>query len=919
MLRSKGVVILIILVSALFLFLSIVGNNCDNSIYSSEDISETDSFPMKLNHPSWYTDEDFDNMTAPICDMSGNTLDASDDDWPTYDAIFTYFYNNQKHFAFISMAWDGQDLYFYISINDPNNLETDTGFMFAIFIQFPDLSTDDFYIEVTDFENGIYNTGGISSDEITYDKDTGNPRIECEYDLSPSIVAGTDLGICFYYHDYESDIIDTFPMYYDGGTEPDQSYGTEWAQLHLLDDTESPQVALQEPTTEGNYNYTYDTREIEWTASDNYAIDHFDILNNNSLLQAGLSSGIRSYNIPDLGEGVHNITVIVYDTRDNWDTSYFWLVVDKTSPIMDIISPVNLFNCTSQYEWLNWSVSDSLTWVDSIFVFDNETNVSGQLSGDVTSFELSLSQGLHNITIVAYDVVGNMDTDTIWIRRDGITPNIEFLTPVEFAYLDSSEVTVSWIVNDSNPSSDIYRTLVYLDELLNKSKLGIISEVDWLLFEGEHNVTIVVEDYAGNIESSTIMFYVDLSNPDIQIIKPSADIYLSNSSYSFIIEWTASDNVAIDYFELWIGSTSYIFESDVRMYEPATITSTTAYTLKIFDKAGHVDSDGFVVYFDSSGDTSPPLLSIENPVNETYCNSDVLLSWVASDAECEIRYVNISLDGTLIHSTTESSGSYTLEFEEEGVHNLFVITCNDIGLTKNRSIVIFYDITPPTITIQSPNNNQILINSNFLVTWIGDDEGIIGSIDYYEIFLGSLSLRQTESNTYAFSDISDGEYSIRVIIHDKAGNIAEDSVTIWVDVGTPTLSLVNPANSFTHKKSDGNLIRISCLAQDSASVSSVVLYLTGIDNEYSKTLNFSFNPSTGHWEVTWDITEVEYGLYYLNVTVHDLAGHSNSIIITSELVPPTPLEILKANAFFFTVIGGSVTVIGFIFKRTRKE
>ncbi len=101
------------------------------------------------------------------------------------------------------------------------------------------------------------------------------------------------------------------------------------------------------------------------------------------------------------------------------------------------------------------------------------------------------------------------------------------------------------------------------------------------------------------------------------------------------------------------------------------------------------------------------------------------------------------------------------------------------------------DIIPPTVSISSPGDGQIIESDSVSVTWTGGDSE--SGLDHYEISIdGSAPLDVGNVTQHTFSGLADGHHTVSVTAFDRAGNTAEDNVSFIIDTYPPVLSITSP-------------------------------------------------------------------------------------------------------------------------------
>ncbi|MCK4642985.1 gliding motility-associated C-terminal domain-containing protein [bacterium] len=186
-------------------------------------------------------------------------------------------------------------------------------------------------------------------------------------------------------------------------------------------------------------------------------------------------------------------------------------------------------------------------------------------------------------------------------------------------------------------------------------------------------------------------------------------------------------------------------------------------------------------------DHSPPIV-YRNIEDYGYYNYDVT-------PEVEIaEYIDLSDLLITLDGNPYVLGTPVLE---EGHHEIIVNVTDIYGNQANESINFIIDKTNPVAEITSPTEDD-LIGIKYLIAGSASDV----NISYYELFYKDISLSggftsiirvvETEicEGTLAVGDNSslNGEYIIKLVVCDKAGNITEDFVNVNIDSIPPQIS-----------------------------------------------------------------------------------------------------------------------------------
>ena len=142
----------------------------------------------------------------------------------------------------------------------------------------------------------------------------------------------------------------------------------------------------------------------------------------------------------------------------------------------------------------------------------------------------SLSEGTHEIKIMAVDVVGNNSTEIFTFIVDKSPPELEIISPTKDIIV-SEKFSIDFIVNDANlPENEATTILLPTNKVITDQTYYEFDTSN--LDDGEYEVQISAKDKAENIVTKTIQFTVDHSIID-KI--PTRDEQIFDSSYYLVI------------------------------------------------------------------------------------------------------------------------------------------------------------------------------------------------------------------------------------------------------------------------------------------------------------------------------------------------------------------------------------------------
>ncbi|MHA2100041.1 MAG: M12 family metallo-peptidase [Candidatus Kariarchaeaceae archaeon] len=212
-----------------------------------------------------------------------------------------------------------------------------------------------------------------------------------------------------------------------------------------LSDTIVPSIATDYNTI--TYELNSIGNELTWNATDSFP-DTYSILLNNTPIVVDLNWANHTretLDINGLNIGTYNYTIVYSDFFGNQNVNTIIVkVVDTTSPVIQYIGDT-LFDRSSSGNFGEWSITDLQPNYVDVYV-DNGFLAQTNWDSD-TVFKQSLdafSVGVHNITIVAYDLSSNFAVSSV---------SIEIVSGVSSSS-STTETSTSPDLLSSTPSSE---------------------------------------------------------------------------------------------------------------------------------------------------------------------------------------------------------------------------------------------------------------------------------------------------------------------------------------------------------------------------------------------------------------------------------------------------------------------------------
>ncbi len=254
-----------------------------------------------------------------------------------------------------------------------------------------------------------------------------------------------------------------------------------------------------------------------------------------------------------------------------------------------------------------------------------------------------------------------------------------------------------------------------------------------------------------------------------------------------------------------------------------------------------------------------PLLEWEQTSTPDFANYTILISKDPGFTNPDFVYNTFEI--------TNTSLELPLALDANDVYHWKVIAYDVFGNSKesNETFTYINDRTPPTVTLNNPEDNEFTSLDTINFTYTPSDENTIESCTLYGNFSGvweavqtSFSIVNGEENIFQ-ETILEGYNSWNVECTDLAGNaaFASENRTVVVDQTGPVVTLTNPGNNTFID--DTNVVTFNAVAYDELSeVDACELY---IDEELRRTEtsitdNVEFNFSSvflSNDEYTWRV------------------------------------------------------------------
>ncbi len=346
----------------------------------------------------------------------------------------------------------------------------------------------------------------------------------------------------------------------------------------------------------------------------------------------------------------------------------------------------------------------------------------------------------------------------------------------------------------------------------------------------------------------------DTIPPEIELVEPSNNSVIKPGT---IITLSISD---INLHEVTCSINGGPYQNLVSPYDIDTKDWEDGnYRIDVYaeDTSDNTNTASFNIIVDST----PPTISLNSPVNGSIVNSAPEIDLTISDANLdEVSYsVNAGTQLPLFVPYIIDGSSWP-----EG-ENTLAIYANDLaGNSNERWFVFTKDSVAPEISLTSPENESLLIESTNLDFEVSDEH--LKSVSYSINQCSFTTLEEPyDLDTTGWDD---GEYNIIIRADDLADNEIEKWFVFRLDTSPPSISLTSPVDGGSDVAVDGKIIIEFNEPMDCESVESAILITPYIE--------YTCNWTNDNKTLTLNFSEpLEYDtLYQISISskAKDLAG-----------------------------------------------
>jgi len=496
--------------------------------------------------------------------------------------------------------------------------------------------------------------------------------------------------------------------------------------------------------------------------------------------------------------GIHQLTIHITHIFGSASYDYFFFF-DNSAPVITLTNVVNQ-STYAQGKNIDIQITDSSSPIDVSYKWDSDSYTTwSPIDGSLYRTYLPITEGLHNLSVLANDTFGLVNTKVFSFTTSLSILLVELKNMLNNTYymggntieitIANDNGTVKYFWNDDSPSDG-----VVVDNVLTLSGLDGLSTI-----AGTYKLTILVGDILHEEFDFKFIFIVDTLAPTVaQVIAfPSYNQsrFLTSQILSYTIQdnATSSENLIVLYSFDNLANKSFTTQFDLSL--STLIDGSHNLTIYVRDIAGNY----YRYYIEFIIDTTIPSSTVTivgqaiTPDSKRYVPESTTVLVSISDADPIVNSY---------YSWNESSyilfvDSFVLP-SVEGYAKLMVLANDSLGNTRIRTYWLTVDTSAPTVTLDFIlNNTKINLQTplQFLVEDINDD-----TIDTIEIHW---DFDSPTPNYPSFVEYLPGKYFVNdnetaklfIYTRDIVGNEYLCFYGFNLDFDAPEFSLVGTLNN----------------------------------------------------------------------------------------------------------------------------
>ncbi|MGA1822338.1 MAG: right-handed parallel beta-helix repeat-containing protein [Thermoplasmatota archaeon] len=254
---------------------------------------------------------------------------------------------------------------------------------------------------------------------------------------------------------------------------------------------------------------------VRWDISDPISGVSTSELYRNDVFVANVT-GYGYHDFTDLADGTYVVRIDTRDNVGNENQSAVEFTVDTGFPNVEITGDPVLISRDPNIV-VNWVGTDEI----GIFRYEYRLNNGtwNDIGMNTERYFEDMVDGYYWFDVRAVDEAGNHAVDSLEIFVDTTGSKLKITSPLIGTYLDDSDITIQWTAEDDVTRIDHF--MITVDGRTPARINGLDRQYTvYHLTDGNHELSLVAEDLAGNRASTYTNFIVDTMRPEIMVHSP---------------------------------------------------------------------------------------------------------------------------------------------------------------------------------------------------------------------------------------------------------------------------------------------------------------------------------------------------------------------------------------------------------------
>ncbi len=508
------------------------------------------------------------------------------------------------------------------------------------------------------------------------------------------------------------------------------------------------------------------------------------------------------------------------------------------------------------------------------------------------------------------------ENSSVTYETDDNPPSVNITHPPDGTLICGESYVFNVTINDTEGYGDpaTYRYSLAISGTDYKPFDGNTSLTDYYVFvnatshspDGAYIFRVRALDTLGNTNNTeTITVHIDNTPPAISFVTPgdgsvlNGQIYFNatiidshpgTSTYKYRIDegaWQAFDGN--------VGNTYYVLIDTGSQSEQEH-----NFTVKANDTCSNQNFNNLHYTVDKTN----PSVIINTPAPNENVSGTIRLNATIIDTNPETSTYKYKIDSGSWYSLSPqpATSNWYVDIDTSTLANntnhIFYVQANDsAGNSNTTDVTVFVDNAPPIITIDAPDEGEIVSGVFWLNVTVKDSGAGVGvkiySVNWsnstvwypFEIINPPVYNRSINASEY-----SEGDLVLLVRANDTEDNYAQKSVTVIIDKYAPFISITSPQNN-AHIRATR---KFDIIINDSGDHGNTSTYMWKIENiswggSYdSGWSSISDNTTLTDWYVNLDTQAYSNGNYIFWAKASDTLNQQNitSTNITIDNTPP---------------------------------